>query len=199
MQSIWGELAVQQVLELQMQPIWEELGASLVARRLGVAPTISPDARLRPTNPPAADRCPAPRLSLWERPAAGRVRVFLVAQRKHPHPGPLPEGEGGEGQPRSSPFPVEGGFGGVGERFPNDGRGGRSEDLKDRAAATFAASPKPARAQRNDHPRRRSIVPPARTPACIEKRQAEACPTSRRFRSSCGRCETARGAGGGRR
>jgi len=35
-----------------------------------------------------------------------------------------------------------GGFGGVGERFPNEGRGGRREDLKDRAAATFAAPPK---------------------------------------------------------
>jgi len=45
-----------------------------------------------------------------------------------------------------SPKPPQletGGFGGVGERFPNEGRGGLSEDLKDRAAATFAAPPKP--------------------------------------------------------
>jgi len=41
-------------------------------------------------------------------------------------------------------FVNTGGFGGVGERFPNDGRGGRSEDLKDRVAETFAAPPEPA-------------------------------------------------------
>ncbi len=35
---------------------------------------------------------------------------------------------------------AEGGFGGVGERFPNDGRGGQSEE-------TFAAPPKPVRAR----------------------------------------------------
>jgi len=49
------------------------------------------------------------------------------------------------------PFSVEGGFGGVGERFPNDGRRGRSEE-------TFAAPPKPARVN-------------------LKQRQAEACPT----------------------
>jgi hypothetical protein len=39
-----------------------------------------------------------------------------------------------------------GGFGGVGERFPNEGRRGRSEE-------TFAAPPKPARATQDYNPR----------------------------------------------
>jgi hypothetical protein len=43
----------------------------------------------------------------------------------------------------ASGFLRPGGFGGVGERFPNEGRRGLSENLKDRAAATFAAPSKP--------------------------------------------------------
>jgi len=41
----------------------------------------------------------------------------------------------GRGNPEP-PQLVEGGFGGAGERFPNEGRGGLSEE-------TFAAPPKP--------------------------------------------------------
>ena len=47
--------------------------------------------------------CPS-RLSLWERPAAGRVRVPRNRWKTlgHPHPSPLPEGEG---DMSSSPLP----------------------------------------------------------------------------------------------
>ena len=57
----------------------------------------------------------------------------------------------GHGEPEASLNWKRGGFGGVGERFPNEGRRGRSEE-------TFAAPPKPARVN-------------------LKQRQAEACPT----------------------
>ena len=66
----------------------------------GLPRTVSPDVRCGPSY----------RLSPWERPAAGRVRVPFTAQRKHPHPSPLPGGEGAGVTPRLA-LSSWGGFG----------------------------------------------------------------------------------------